>query len=146
MPRLPITALIVLVVAAAACSAADGRSPSARASARPARSALPALSPSEVARPRLPDGFPILPGAVAVALPVDDPGLIGLWETDRRGPAAYDFYVAALPAAGYPIIGLYPGGEFALIRFTAAAGAVWQMVAHGTPGGRVAIEVRLDRP
>lgn len=86
-----------------------------------------------------------MPGAVAVPMPEDDPGLIGLWESDQTGPAAYDFHVQALPAAGYPIVGLYPGGEVALIRFR-VEGEVWQMVAQGTAEGRVAIEIRLDRP
>jgi len=79
-------------------------------------------------------------------MPDDDPGLIGLWESDEVGSAAYDFYVAALPAAGYPIVGTYPGGEVALIRFAAPDGEIWQMVAHATSDGRLAIEVRLDRP
>jgi hypothetical protein len=82
---------------------------------------------------------------MAMGLPDDDPGLIGLWETDEQGSAAYDFYVGALPAAGYPIVGLYPGGAVALIRFQVGA-AVWQMVAHGASDGLVAIEIRLDRP
>ena len=81
-----------------------------------------------------------------VPMPGDDPGLIGLWESEQAGSAAYDFYATALPAAGYPIVGLYPGGEFAIIRFRAPTGDVWQMVARGTPEGRVAIEIRLDRP
>lgn len=145
MPRQRIPTLVLLVTVAAACSAADG-SPPARAWPGPPGSAMPGPSTSEVERRQLPDGFPILPGALAIAVPADDPGLIGLWETDRLGSAAYDFYVAALPAAGYPIVGLYPGGGVALIRFTAEGGEVWQMVAHPTSSGRLAIEIRLDRP
>jgi hypothetical protein len=94
----------------------------------------------------LPSGFPVLPGAVPAAMVNDDPGLIGLWNSDQLGSTAYDFYVSALPAAGYPIVGLYPGGGVALIRFRTASGAIWQMVAHGGPGGTEAIEIRLDRP
>ena len=52
----------------------------------------------------------MLPGAAPVAMPNDDPGLIGLWTTDLPGSGAYDFYVVALPAAGYPIVAVYPGG------------------------------------
>lgn len=146
MPRQPIPTLVLLAIVVAACSATDGDSPSARASAGPSPSASAGPSTSEVERRQLPDGFPILPGAMAIALPADDPALIALWETDQLGSAAYDFYVAALPAGGYPIVGLYPGGEVALIRFTAEGGEVWQMVAHGTAGGRVRIEIRPDRP
>jgi hypothetical protein len=94
----------------------------------------------------LPSGFPVLPGAVVVAMPVDDPGLIGLWESDLPGSAAYDYYRVALPQAGYPILGLYPGGDVAVIRFRADGGETWQLVAHGAPDRLVAIEVRLDRP
>jgi hypothetical protein len=79
-------------------------------------------------------------------MPDDDPGLIGLWESDLVGSAAYDFYVDALPTAGYPIVGLYPGGDVALIRFEAPGGGIWQVVAHGSGDGRTTIEVRLDRP
>ena len=81
-----------------------------------------------------------------IRMPGDDPGLMALWESDQPGSAAYDFYANALPAAGYPIIGLYPGGEFAIIRFRAPAGDVWQIVVRGAPEGRMAIELRLDRP
>jgi hypothetical protein len=88
----------------------------------------------------------VVPGATPVTLPDDDLGLIAVWESDQAGSAAYDFYVDALPPAGYPIVGAYPGGEVALIRFLAPDGQVWQMVAHATADGAVAIEVRLDRP
>lgn len=94
----------------------------------------------------LPSGFPVLPGAVAVAMPVDDPGLIGLWESDQLGSASYDYYRVALPQAGYPVVGLYPGGAVAIIRFRARGGEIWQLVAQGAPGGLATIEVRLDRP
>ena len=88
----------------------------------------------------------MVPGATPASPQDSDPGLIALWESDQAGSAAYDFYVDALPAAGYPIVGVYPGGEVALIRFLAPDGQVWQMVAHGLADGTVAIEVRLDRP
>jgi hypothetical protein len=94
----------------------------------------------------MPSGFPVVPGAAPVPPPDDDPGLIALWESDQAGSAAYDFYVEALPAAGYPIVGIYPGGAVALIRFQVPDGQVWQMVARGMLDGTVAIEVRLDRP
>lgn len=87
-----------------------------------------------------------MPGAVAIPLSEDDPGLIARWESDRVGSAAYDFYAAALPAAGYPILGLFPGGEGAVIRFGMPDGEVWQMVSQGLPEGRTATEIRVDRP
>ena len=139
--------LVLLATVAAGCSVADPRSPSAGASARASPSpASPGPSASTGDRRPLPGGFPVLPGADAVPIPSGDPGLIGLWESDRLGSAAFDFYATALPEAGYPIVGLYPGGDIALIRFSVPGGGIWQMVAHGTDDCRVAIEVRLDRP
>lgn len=78
-------------------------------------------------------------------MPVDDPGLVGLWVTDLAGSAPYDFYLSALRAAGYPIVGAYPGGAAAIIRFMLPDGAVWQVVVRGGPDAIVIIEVRLDR-
>jgi len=87
-----------------------------------------------------------MPGAVRVAVANDDPGLIAEWTSDGLGSTAYDFYVAALPASGYPIVGSYPGGDVAIIRFRAQDNAIWQMVAHGGVTGIAMIEIRLDRP
>jgi hypothetical protein len=109
-------------------------------------SVAPARPASPVQRVPLPDDFPAMPGAVAAPLPDDDPGLIGLWESDQPGSAAYDFYTAALPGAGYRIVGLYPGDEVALIRFGIPGGEIWQVVVRPAGGNGVAIEVRLDRP
>jgi hypothetical protein len=97
-------------------------------------------------RVALPSGFPVMPGTVSLAIAIDDPGLIAEWTSDRLGSAAYDFYAAALPASGYPIVGLYPGGEVAVIRFRARDSAIWQMVAHGGATGTALIEIRMDRP
>lgn len=127
-----IARLMVAAILVGGCSQAGTSTPSTEASAASSSS--------------VPSGFPVLPGAVPVPTPGDDPGLMGLWESDQPGPAAYDFYVKALPAAGYPIVGLYPGGEFAIIRFRAPTGDIWQIVARGAAEGRMAIELRLDRP
>lgn len=139
--------MVLLAILAGGCSVAETGSPSPSASARassPPASPQPSTSIGD--RRPLPSGFPVLPGAVGVPMPSGDPGLVGLWESDQLGSAAYDFYVTALPETGYPIVGLYPGGDVALIRFSVPGGEIWQMVAHGTADGRVAIEVRLDRP
>jgi len=96
---------------------------------------------SRAERPRLPPGFPVMPGALPAQLADDDPGLIAAWTVEEPGAAAYDFYVGALRAAGFQVEGLYPGGEWAIIRFRIGDGAVWQLVVHGT-----GVEVRLDRP
>jgi hypothetical protein len=142
MDRPTIPQLVLVAILAGGCATGGTSSPSSSA----ATSFSSGPSRSAVVRTPLPSGFPVLPGATAVPPAVDDPGLIAVWQSNQAGSAAYDFYVNALPAAGYPIVGLYPGGAFALIRFRAPDGQVWQMVAHGTADGTVAIEVRLDRP
>src|SRR5437773_979914 len=97
-------ALLLLALACGSCTTVATRSPP---------------PPSPVRGTALPGSFPVIEGAVPMPLPDDDPGMIALWESDLLGSAAYDFYVAALPAAGYQIVGLYPGGDVALIRVTA---------------------------
>lgn len=150
--RRPLFLPLMLAAACAACSSGPGSgSPGPSSVGKPSPiETMPAISPADSEsvgqRVPLPSGFPVLEGAVPEAMPDADPGLIALWSSDRLGSAAYDFYETALPAAGYPIIGLYPGGEFAQIRFTVADGAIWQMVAHGGLSGRVTIEIRQDRP
>ena len=147
MHALSIRALVLVAILCGGCLTEVDGEPSESASLLPSTPSAAVLpSPSAVERRTVPPGFPVLPGAVAVDMPADDPGLIGLWESDQLGSAAYDFYVTALPAAGYPIVGLYPGGDVALIRFAASGGEIWQMVAHGATNGRAEIEVRLDRP
>ena len=150
MRRRLVLSLMLLAAAGAACSMTSG-SGSPGASTVGDRSeglatGTPPSAESSAERLPLPSAFPVLEGAVPEPMPDDDVGLIGLWTSDRVGSAAYDFYVMALPAAGYPIIGLYPGGEFAQIRFAVADGAIWQMVAHGGLSGGVTIEIRQDRP
>ena len=142
---------LVLVAVVAACG--RGAAVSSPTTGQSAAASLPTDSPtptegassSTSERVPLPSDFPVLPGAVPMTMADDDPGLIGLWSSDQPGSAAYDFYVSALPGAGYPIVGLYPGGDVALIRFR-SGDATWQMVAHGEASGTEAIEVRLDRP
>ena len=153
MRRPGITLLVLLATVAAGCSPGESDIASGDPSLEGGSQSAPAepsvaaeASASAVGRVPLPSGFPVLTGAVTVVMPDDDPGLIGLWESAQLGSAAYDFYRVALPEAGYPIVGLYPGGDVALIRFRAPGGETWQLVAHGAPGARMAIEVRLDRP
>lgn len=135
--------LLVLVGALTACRADGEATPGLTASG----SASPSVAPSPVeTRPELPAGFPVVPGASEVALPQDDLGVIARWTTDKVGTIAFDFYSDALPAAGYAVEGLYPGGEWALIRFTGPNGHLWQVVIHGLDLHTAQIEVRLDRP
>ena len=133
---------VVVTVLAGACSTDAAPPPPSRGSGAPVTPGAPA---SFEERAALPSGFPVMDYALRMPLPPDDAGLVALWESTEAGSAAYDFYAAALPAAGYPIVGLYPGGGVALIRFN-VKGEIWQVVVHAATDGQVAIEVRLDRP
>lgn len=147
MPRSPTWSVVLLTILIAGCSTAEVSSASEAASlAWPSRSPSAGPSVSDVDREPLPSGFPVLAGALAVPLTDDDPGLIRLWESEQMGSVAYDFYVNALPTAGYSIVGLYPGGDVALIRFRAMNGQVWQVIAQTSADGGTRIEVRRDRP
>jgi hypothetical protein len=93
----------------------------------------------------LPQRFPVMPGASRQLPAVADATLVARWTSDAPGPVAYAFYVDLLPAAGYPIVGLFPGGEAAVIRFRAANGGPLQLVLTRRGDGTL-IELRLDRP
>jgi hypothetical protein len=137
--------LLLTTAAIVACTPApstDGGSapPAGRGSTAPtsAGSGAPVVE--------LPAGFPVLAGAVPAALqPTDDPALIARWSTDQVGPVAYDFYVDALPAAGYPTTGLFPGGGAAVIVFRTPRGESWELALTQDDGG-ARIEVRLAQP
>jgi hypothetical protein len=101
------------------------------------------MSPFANARPALPRGFPVMPLATAAPLP-SDATVIAVWTSDHLGSAAYDFYVSALPAVGYRIIGLYPAERAALIRFN-GPGGVWQILAEQIGGG-TRVTLQTDRP
>jgi hypothetical protein len=138
--------LLLLLVARVAGCHADVPRETAQATASGDSGASPrAVSASPVERPTPPNGFPVLPGARPEALPADDPAAIARWTSGKVGPVAYQFYVEALPAAGYPISGLFPGGTVAIIRFEAPGDATWQLVLTRTGDG-TRIEVRLDQP
>jgi hypothetical protein len=91
-----------------------------------------------------PAGFPAYPGALPAPLPSDDPGVAARWSTGDVGAAPYDFYLEALAAAGFTVLGRYPGGGGAVIVFD-AAGTAWQ-VAIGPEDDRLLISLQLDRP
>lgn len=83
----------------------------------------PASSSDPIAglRPPMPPGFPLPVGAEPALLDPDDPTMIGHWFVPTMGYNVYNFYVDALPAAGFPIEGQYPGDIAAIIRFHEAS-------------------------
>jgi hypothetical protein len=143
----------VLVVAVssvvlAGCGPTVSSSPAGGATPRNNRSVLPfasvVASQDQEFRPKLPVDFPVPAGAETATLP-DDPTVIARWTYGKAGSDAYNFYVGALPGAGYTILGQFPGGGGAVIRFQLADGRVWQVVAE-PDDGRTRISVQTDRP
>jgi hypothetical protein len=142
------SALAVLVLALVAGCQAEIRPtlrPSLAATGTPRASAPPSATASPRVPDTLPAGFPIPHGAIEAPRPQDDEAVLARWRSDASGATLYRFYRRELPAAGYPIVGSYPGGSVAVIRFRAPAGAIWQVVLTGD-ASVTRIEVRLDQP
>lgn len=135
--------LPVLLGVLAGCGAGEVVTPGSTSSATAAPTAI--VSPAATRLP-LPADFPVLPGVTEVALPADDLGVIARWTTDQVGATAYDFYSAALPAAGYLVEGRYPGDIGAIIRFVGPTGELWQVAIRELDPRTARIDVRLDRP
>ena len=74
-------------------------------------------------------GFPVPPDAIQLPLP--EGSVLLAWWAIEPGSGAYRFYREALPAAGYSITGLAPGGSVASIRFENPVGGAWQIDIHG---------------
>jgi hypothetical protein len=139
MPGARVASMLTLVlVGAAGCRVTAPAAPSA--------TTLPTASALASQMPALPSNFPVMAGLTEDP-PKSDPGLIASWTSTTGGPRVYEFYVSALPPAGYLIEGLYPGGAVAIIRCRAPDGASWQVVITGDPMGvGTRIKLRLDRP
>jgi hypothetical protein len=108
----------LLLVGALAGCASPGATGSGSASAHATASA--SAGHSELAG--VPAGFPIMPGSTAVEPLPTEPGLLGRWTQPVNGSVVYRFFVDALPAAGFRVDQLLPGGAVAVIRFTTAGG------------------------
>ncbi|MEO8510774.1 MAG: hypothetical protein ABI534_05980 [Chloroflexota bacterium] len=133
----------VPLLALGACAAPEAVVPTPTSTATLTPTAIPAISPpllqdppgtpfvrpsppsasDPIAAQRLPmpSGFPIPPGAEPALLAPDDPTMIGHWFVPTMGFNVYNFYVDALPRAGFAIEGLYPGDIGAIIRFHEAS-------------------------
>jgi len=145
MPR-PLSIGLLLVAAGpmAACSTAPLLSSSSPGTPSPSAVVRNSGSPVSSPRPSPPADFPVFPGASPAPLPADDTGVAARWTTGIPGSAAYDFYQHELPKAGYRIVGLFPGGGGAVIRFT-AADVSWQVEIIGV-NDRTQVSLRADRP
>jgi hypothetical protein len=149
MPRLlPIGLLLVTAALMAGCSTVPLSSASSSPSASASTSATAAASTSDSLvssqRPSPPAGFPVFPGASEAPLSADDGGVAARWSTGTLGSGAYDFYQRELPRAGFRILGLFPGGGGAVIRF-AADDVEWQ-VEITQVNDRMQISLQADRP
>ena len=134
---------LAVVICLAACSS-DGEA--ASGSPGPAVTATPLASASErPPRGAVPDGFPVMEGAELVTPPPAELGLVARWTADVAGPAVYDYYVAALPAAGFRVEQAFPGGAAAVIRFRVPDGRQLDLSltasGHGTQ-----IDLQVDGP
>ena len=83
--------------------------------------------------------------AITVASSSGGATVIARWTAAQTGAGPFDYYVAALPAAGYHVVGTYPSETTALIRFEATAGTIWQLLLEEAQGG-TRITIRTDRP
>jgi hypothetical protein len=104
-------------------------------SSRPEASAAVAALPPDLA------DFPVPPGARV--LPPEG-GILATWAIEP-GAAGYRFYLDELPAAGYVITGVAPGGSVAIIRFADGAGTAWQIDIAGDLESAV-VELGPERP
>ena len=133
-----LVSILILVVASGCRSAVP---------ATPWPSTLPSLTAAGSAQPTVPADFPVMPGAIVATLPDRDPGVIAAWMADEGGARVYDFYVAALPDAGFSIVGLYPGGSVAIIRLRSADRTILKLViTREFSGSSTQIELRVDGP
>jgi hypothetical protein len=132
----------------AGCSTSPSSSvssaPSASASTSATAAASSSDSPVSSQRASPPTGFPVFPGASEAPVPADDGGVAARWSTGTLGSGAYDFYQRELPRAGFRILGLFPGGGGAVIRF-AADDVEWQ-VEITQVNDRMQISLQADRP
>jgi hypothetical protein len=132
----------------AGCSTSPSSSvssaPSASASTSATAAASTSDSPVSSQRASPPAGFPVFPGASEAPVPADDGGVAARWSTGTLGSGAYDFYQRELPRAGFRILGLFPGGGGAVIRF-AADDVDWQ-VEITQVNDRTQISLQTDRP
>ncbi len=92
--------------------------------------------------PDLPRDLPVHPAAIPVQPPPTD--AIGAWTVNADPPEVYDFYLGALPAAGFTIDVAAPGGDVAIIRFSAPDGSPYQLDLSGHDPAHVSLRVPHD--
>jgi hypothetical protein len=135
--RLIIPALIGVSLSTTACAgpAATGPgSPSAEATGGlpgPPSSGAGQGSPRPSPSIGVPEGFPSMPGSVAVDPLPDEPGLVARWTIDTNGAEVYRYFTESLPGAGFTIVQLFPGGAVAIIRLETPTGEILDLSLTG---------------
>ncbi|HET6746002.1 MAG TPA: VOC family protein [Candidatus Limnocylindria bacterium] len=124
--------IVTITSVMAACGSPGPSAPAPQVSATP--SALATSASSEGPSSAVPDGFPVIAGAGSVTFPADR-NLLARWLTDANGAQVYDFYVEALPPAGFEIEQVAPGGAAAVIGFRAPDGRLLEIALTASDGG-----------
>lgn len=145
------TAICLLATVLAAC-AGPGATASSLATAAATASvaaptdshvsgASPVASPSVAEPPVMPGGFPVHDSMEQVEPP---PGATAAWTSDAIPPDVYDYYLDALPDAGFELDLEAPGGTVAILRFHASDGTEYQLDMNGSDP--IAITLSAPRP
>jgi hypothetical protein len=130
--------LLLLAACGPAATATSSVGTAATATAKPTASATPSVSPVAT----VPAGFPIMSGSRAVEPLPREPRLVARWTSEENGARIYDFFVEALPTAGFQIDQLAPGGDAAIIVFSAPDGSQFSL-SLTADGGGTRIDLRL---
>jgi hypothetical protein len=141
-------ALLIAAIVTAGCGPIQSSQATAPSGTPPSGGSTPAIPSSAAATAspspsaslsQVPAGLPVVPRAE----PVDpDPGVIGRWEVAAIGPDVYQFYLDALPAAGFVVTDRYPGGNVAVIRFATPDGTSLDLALVGV--GEDSSRTRID--
>jgi hypothetical protein len=136
----------VVAVLLAACggpSAGSSTDSGAASGSEAASRASATATVADASLPPLPGGFPLPSGAEEAYVPASS-SAIAAWTVDEEPPVIYDFYRSALADGGYDISLDAPGGEAAILRFTSADGAEYQLDLTGSAPVRIELGAPHD--
>lgn len=120
----------------------DAATPPPPAGSAPSvRDSPPVATAGGTPGPGVPADVPIPEGSVRLDVGAED-GLLATWSVALNGADAYAWFGEALPAAGYPIEELIPGGTAAIVRFRGRDGAAWLLILRGM--NPLIVELRVD--
>jgi hypothetical protein len=111
-----------LLLPLAACGPAATATSSLGTAATPTPRFTASATPGASTLATVPAGLPMMSGAQAVEPLPEEPRLVARWTSGANGAQVYDFFVEALPAAGFQVDQLAPGGDAAIIVFSTPGG------------------------